>query len=688
MRSIPTSAVALSVLTMASAPALAQTSADAPGEIVITATLKAYEPEADVATRTGTPAFEIPFVSDAVGATLIADRGLTNLTDALRTVPGTAPVAGIGNFNTRFRLRGFVSTNNLRNGFRQALGFTTTDVAHIDRIEVLKGPASALYGRFEPGGVINIVTKQPLLANRYAAALTGDEDGQLRATADLNWAASDAVQARVNAAYDNGKGFRDFVDNQTWFVAPSVAVNLGSDTRLIVEGEVSDRDGVFDRGFVSSPLMLTLPASRFLGDPADTYRNRTTAASAMLEHGSLDDVRVRIGGSYSRSRSDGFYFFPVAGGTGVPLLSATGILNRRIQTTFDIQRDWTALAEVAARFATGDIEHAVLAAAEFNRDSGVSQIRRSTVNSGINIFAPVYGAARPVPTAGIVDTTARNSSVAGLMQLETSWAPWLRTTIGARYERVKSRFTDNLTIRAGAANETAFTPRAGVTILPGGGFALFGNYGRSFAPEVTTRPIVGNVQPEPSRGEQVEAGVRWEQAGGRIRASATLFEITKSNIRVAEPAGSPFDRQVGEQRSRGFEIDVAAQPVPELRFELAYAYVDAKVTRDSVLTGRRLQSTPEHSASLWTRWDFHPRVGAGVGVFLVDDRFVDTQNSFALDGYVRADAAIYWRPLDRVEVQLNLLNAFGARYFENGNTNNNFYPGQPRTVRASVSVAL
>jgi iron complex outermembrane recepter protein len=670
------------------APAFAQTSADAPREIVVTASLEAYEPEADIATRTGTPLLELPFVSDAVGATLIADRGLTNLTDALRTVPGAAPVAGIGNFNTRFRLRGFVSTNILRNGFRQALGFNTTDVAHIDRIEVLKGPASALYGRFEPGGVINIVTRQPLSRNRYAARITDDDDGQLRGTVDLNWAASNAVQARVNAAYDNGESFRDFVDNPTFFVAPSVAAALGPDTRLIVEGEYSDRDGVFDRGFVSNVQLLALPPARFLGDPADTFRNRTSAASVTLEHGDVDDVRLRLGGSYSRSRSDGFYFFPVAGGAGVPLISATGILNRRIQTTFDIQRDWTVMAEIAGRFSTGPIEHTVLGAAEYNRDAAVSQIIRSTTNAGINIFNPVYGAARPAPTATIVNTTASNKSFAGIAQLESAWTPWLRTTVGVRLERIKSRFVDNALVRSGAARETALTPRAGLTILPGNSFAIYANYGRSFAPEVTTRPIVGGGQPEPSIGEQIEAGIRWERADGRIRASAALFEITKTNIRVAEPAGSPFDRQVGEQRSRGFEIDAAAQPVENLRFELAYAYTDATVTRDATLIGRRLQATPEHAASLWTRWDVHPQIGMGAGIFLVSDRFVDTQNSFALDGHARADFALFWRPINRVELQLNLLNAFDVGYFENGNTNNNFYPGQPRTIRATVSVTL
>jgi iron complex outermembrane recepter protein len=669
-------------------PAFAQTSADAPRDIVVTASLEAYEPEADLATRTGTPSLELPFVSDAVGATLIADRGLTSLTDALRTVPGAAPVSGIGNFNTRFRLRGFVSTNILRNGFRQALGFTTTDVAHIDRIEVLKGPASALYGRFEPGGVINIVTRQPLSRNRFAASIAGDDDGQLRGTVDLNWAASAAVQARINAAYDNGEGFRDFVDNETFFVAPSVAVGLGPDTRLILEGEYSNRDGVFDRGFVSNVQLLDLPPSRFLGDPADTFRNRTGATSVTLEHGYLDDVRLRLGGSYSRSRSDGFYFFPVAGGTGVPLISTTGILNRRIQTTFDIQRDWTVTAEIAGRFSTGLVEHTLLGAAEYNRDEAVSQIIRSTANAAINIFNPVYGAARPTPTATIIDTTVSNESFAGLVQLESAWVPWLRTTVGARLERTSSRFLDNVLVRSDEARETAFTPRAGMTILPGNGFAIYANYGRSFAPEVTTRPIVGGGQPEPSTGEQIEAGVRWERADGRIRASAAVFEITKSNIRVAEPAGSPFDRQVGEQWSRGFEIDIAAQPVENLRFELAYAYTDAEVTRDATLTGRRLQATPEHAASLWTRWDVTPQIGVGAGVFVVSDRFVDTQNSFALDGYARADFAVFWRPINHVELQLNLLNAFDVDYFENGNTNNNFYPGQPRTIRATLSITL
>jgi iron complex outermembrane recepter protein len=676
------------IAAMTATPALAQDAAGRDDEtIVVTASLDGYAPEPALGTRTGTPSLLVPFSSDAVGEALIEDRGLLSLSDALRTISGTAPVTGIGGFNTRFRLRGFVSTNALRNGFRQAVGFPVTEVANIDRIEVLKGPASSLYGRFEPGGVVNIVTKGPLERDRFETAAFADEDGLLRGAVDLNLAASDALAVRLNAAYDNGESFRDFVENETVLVAPAASLRLGPDTTLLVEGEYLDRDGVFDRGFVTNRLLLNLPPSRFLGDPADVYANETAVATATLDHRFSDAWRLRVGGSWSRGASDGAYFFPQAAG-GAPLVSTAGVLNRRFQTTRDVQEDRTFQTELVGRFAAGAVDHTLLLVADYNEDEGTSVIRRATVNAPISIFNPVYGTARPNPTAGIVDTVATNRSLGATAQIETGWTDWLRTTAAVRIERLRSRFRDLLTGMSGRANETAATPRAGITLLPTPTVAIFANYGRSFAPEVSTRPIVGGGQPEPSEGEQVEAGVRWAQPGGRIRASAAVFEIAKSNIRVAEPGGSPFDRQVGEQRSRGIELDLAAQPAPELRLELAYAHIDAEVSRDRVLRGRELQATPRHSASLWARWDPTPTFGIGAGAFLIGDRFVDTQNSFALDGYERIDAALYWRPFERVEVQLNLLNAFDVRYFENGNTNNNFYPGQPRTLRGSVRVVL
>ncbi|OYQ23668.1 hypothetical protein CHU93_16970 [Sandarakinorhabdus cyanobacteriorum] len=264
--------------------------------------------------------------------------------------------------------------------------------------------------------------------------------------------------------------------------------------------------------------------------------------------------------------------------------------------------------------------------------------------------------------------------------------PWLRTTAGLRVERSRARFTDNISGVTGRTEDTAVTPRLGVTILPGNGFALFANWGRSFNPETSTRPLVDRAVALPSLGEQFEAGARWESRDGLLRASASWFRITKTNVRVAEPAPSPADRQSGEQRSQGIELDLALQPVKGLAFEAAYAFTDAEVTADRTLLGRQLNQVPRHAASLWARGDVPRHVGVGVGATIVDARFIDPANSFRLPGYARFDAALYLQPLEAVQVQLNLINIGNARYFENGNTNNNFYPGQPRTLRASALV--
>jgi iron complex outermembrane receptor protein len=660
-------------------------------EIVVTATIDRYAPRTLAATRTDTPALEVPFSVDTVGAALIADRGLVTITDALRTVSGTNPVGGIGGFNTRFRLRGFVAQNNLRNGYRQGVAWPVTEVQNIDRIEVLKGPASMLYGRLEPGGAINIVTKQPDVARNFGSAgLMVDEDGLLRGTADLNLALGTGIGFRVNGVWENGEGFRDAVGNETRYIAPAIAFQPGERTRIVIEGEWLDRDGVFDRGFPAAPGLLDLtaglPPERFLGDPADNFRNETRTITARLTHEFSDDVLLRVGGGWGRGDARGAYFFPVAGGGTIPLLTAGGVLNRRNQITIDREDDASAQVDLVVKARTGGIAHTLLLSADWSENRGFSTINRATVNAPVNIFAPVGGAVYSPTTARIVGSRARADGLGALAQLETAWTPWLRTTAGLRLERSRARFTDEISGVTGRTEDTAVTPRLGVTLLPGDGFALFANWGRSFNPETSTRPLVDRAIALPSLGEQFEAGARWESADGLLRASASWFRISKTNVRVAEPAPSQADRQTGEQRSQGIEIDLALQPVKGLAIEAAYALTDAEITADRALLGRQLNQVPRHAASLWARGDLTRRLGLGFGATLVDARFIDPANSFRLPGFARLDAAMYWQPIDAVQLQVNLINIGNELYFENGNTNNNFYPGQPRTLRASAVV--
>jgi iron complex outermembrane receptor protein len=683
-------AVTMAIVACAS-PAMA---ADAPTDetIVVTAPIDRYSPWTTAATRTGTPALETPFSVDTVGAALLADRGLVNLTDALRTVSGTNPVSGIGGFNNRFRLRGFVAQTNLRNGYRQGVAWPVSEVQSIERIEVLKGPSSMLYGRLEPGGAVNIVTKQPLDRDFATVGLMADDYGLIRGTADVNFNLGPGISARINSVWENGESFRDNVANETRLIAPAVAFQPSERTRIIVEGEWLDRTGVFDRGMPSAPGLLGLtaglPPERFLGDRADRFDNRTRTITARMTHEFSNDVLLRVGGGWGRGESDGAYFFPVGGGAGVPLLTTTGILNRRNQITIDRQDDATAQADLVIKASRGAVAHTVLLSIDWSQDTGVSRINRSVVNAPINIFAPKGGAIYSPTTARIVDSGARNDGLGALAQLESAWMPWLRTAAGVRVERSRGRFTDNITGITGQTEAIAVTPRLGLTILPGNGFALFANWGQSFNPETSTRRLVDRAIALPSRGEQFEVGAKWESADRLLRASTSAFQTTKTNVRVAEPAPSQSDRQSGEQRSQGIEIDLAIQPVKGLTLEAAYTYTDAKVTVDRTLDGRQLNQVPDHSGSFWARGDITPRLSIGLGATFVGERFIDPANSFQLASFARGDAAIFWRPVDRLLIQVNLLNVTNERYFENGNTNNNFYPGQPRTLRASALVTF
>lgn len=658
-----------------------------PSEVVIvtgTTTARALGPQ--TTGRSNFSELEAPFVVSNVTADKISDRGLTSLQDALRVVSSTAPITGIGGFNTRFRIRGFLASNNLVNGFRQQVSFPILDVASIERIDVLKGPASALYGRLEPGGAINIVTKTPQDTHFAQFGVMGDSEGLARVTLDINQPFGAGLKGRLNIVSDNGDGFRDFVDNKTVFAAPSLSF-ANETTSVVVEAAYSKKDGVFDRGFVSSPLTLTLPNSRFLGERGDSFKAETSTASGRVSQVISDTIMLRFGGSISKSTSEGDYYFPIGAG-GALLLTPAGILNRRNQTTRDEQEDASVGWEITKDFALGSTKNTLLIAGEWSKDESTSLIRRATVNAPISIFNPQYGAVKAPISANIIQSRSTNEGLGLLAQVETRFGAKILTTVALRGDRLRARFVDGLSGAAGTSNEIAVLPRVGATYLPTSNIALFVNWGQSFAPEAGTRPVRGLSSAKPSQGEQVELGTRLQNNGGTLRASASIFQITKSNVRVAEAGPSLFDVQVGEQRSRGFELEAMARPFANIEITGAYTSIEAEVTKDRILAGKTLQAVPENSASVAIMGRLTEELTIELNGFYVGSRFVDTANTFELPAFERFDASLIWKPNERLALQLNVLNLSDQRYFENGNTNNNFYPGQPRTVRARLSLKL
>lgn len=644
-----------------------------------------YIPDAGIATKTDTPAREAPFASSTVGRALLQDRGVTLMNDALTTVPGVAAVNGIGNFNARYRFRGFLATSQLKNGFRQQVNFPVTEFQNVETLEVMRGPASGLYGRFEPGGALNIVTKRPGVNVRELGLSLGS-DGQRRLTADFGGKIGEAVSYRLNAVVENGDTFRDNVGNRSAFLAPSFQFKLGPATTLDVDAELLKRDSNFDRGFplaLNVPI-LSLPAQRFLGDPGDTFKNSSNNFSAMLNHTLAGGAKLRFGAALNRAQSDGDYFFPT--GT-TPLISNAGVLSRRNQLTADVNKDAVYMAEATGQTNVGGMQHKWLAGLERSSSVEDSRINRATVNSLINIFNPVYNAVKSPTTAVISNNEAHNNTTALYLQDEISLSKQWRLTVGARSESIASKFTDRATGITRSSNVRATTWRTGLAWMPTGDTTVFGNYSESFSPEVNARALVGGADPIPSRGQQLELGVRSSFFDQRLQASAAVFDITKTNVRVADAVLTAQDRQVGEQRSRGVELELSGRPTARWQVVASLTSLDAKITRDTAaLNGKRFQGAPAASAALWNRFDVSPALGVGAGLVYAGERFVDPANTLTLPSYTRWDLAAYGQISHSTRWQVNLLNAFNTRYFENGNTVNNLYPGQPRTLRASVNV--
>lgn len=225
--------------------------------------------EATTATKTDTPLRNTPQSVQVIDRQVMEDRQIIRLSEVAENVSGVQYAAGYGGLSSAdYYVRGFSTNGNLRNGFRDFVFISPRDVANIERIEFLKGPASVLYGLSEPGGTVNTVTKQSLSDPYYAGSMTFGSFSLYRPTVDLSGPlnANKSLLYRFNLAYENAGIFRDFTDSESIFVAPVVTWKVGPRTTLTTEMEYQNYQYTFDRTFRPDPEFLRLPVSRFLGE--------------------------------------------------------------------------------------------------------------------------------------------------------------------------------------------------------------------------------------------------------------------------------------------------------------------------------------------------------------------------------------------------------------------------------------
>jgi len=652
---------------------------------------------ATTATRTDTPIRDVPQSIQVIPRQVLEDQRPNSLTDALRNVSGiSSGSSSLQNFEPTI-IRSFNAERSIfTNGFRNVVGGfqLSFETANVEQIEVLKGPASVLYGQAEPGGIINLVTKLPLAEPFYSIEGTIGNFNFYSPSIDISGPLNQdrSIGYRLNALYQNSGTFIDFVDIERLFIAPVLSFQLGENTNLIVEGSYQRRSQPFINGLPAIGTVFPNPLgevdrSRYTGDPnIDAFDQNLTTIGYRLEHEFSDSWSVRNAFRAELGNIDGRTVFQ----TGLEADNRT--VTRAASFTTGNRQGYSLLTDVIGKAQTGSINHDLLFGLELRRFNNSFEQFFGPAPS-IDLFEPVYG----LPPLDIPPSSggdASDSFVGVYAQDLISISDNLKFLLGGRFDWVEQRFERTFPEeRAGTTvqGDTAFSPRAGIVYQPIEPVSLYASFSRSFNPRGASGSRNADGTPfEPTIGEQFEVGVKTDFLDGRLSATLAAYQITRQNDVVPDPDRPGFSIQVGERRSRGIELDVIGEILPGWNLIASYAYTDAKITEDTTgLEGNRPNNVPRHSGSLWTTYaiqsgDFQG-LGFGAGIFVVGDRPGDLANTFELPSYVRTDAAIFYRR-DNWQAQLNFQNLFNVDYFESANNINFVFPGSPFIIRGTVSV--
>ena len=660
-------------------------------EVVVTGdrSIPYVSPNASTATRTDTPLRDVPQSIQVIPQQVLRDQQVTRIGEAARNVSGVTPQPGYAGATDNYTIRGFSAYRNLRNGFTDDGFYSFTDPANIERVEVLKGPASVLYGQFEPGGVVNYVTKKPLSEPYYAAQFTAGSYEFYRPSIDISGPLNSdkTLLYRLNVAYENSGSFRDFVGKELFVVAPTLSYKISDATTLSLEYEYINLDQTFDRGFPPLKESFDLPISRFLGEPTDSYDFTAHKFNYVLDHRFSNNWQLR--NAFSLQTTDALRSNVQA--RNFLLEDDSRTLRRRFTEYPSETQAYSLQTDLIGNFNTGPVKHQVLLGFEFSKLIDQYEAVRAAFPS-IDIFNPVYGFPIPTNFDDSFGNKTTTDTVGIYVQDQVTLLPNLKLLLGGRFDFVNSNVEEFPDLLNGSDSEKsssyneAFSPRVGLVYQPTEAISLYASYGRSFVPN-TERTANGELL-DPTRGKQYEVGIKAELLGGRLSTSLAAYEITKTNVATTDPNDTDFSIAAGEVKSRGIELDIAGEIAPGWNIIASYGLNDAFVSKDnSIPEGDKLVNAPTNSASLWTTYEIQKGnlrgLGFGGGLFFVGEREAELPNSITIPSYVRTDATIFYRR-NNYQASLNFKNLFGIKYYDSQGFL--LYPGAPFTVFGSISV--
>ncbi len=648
--------------------------------------------EASTATRTDTPIAKTPLAIQVIPESVIEDQGVFRLKDVYRNVSSVAPVKTEGS--------GIQFENVLIRGFQEMMSvdgvnlytLAPLNLSGVQRVEVLKGPASSMYGAIEPGGMINVM---PQLASFSPHQEVYGEYGSYdsyRAGFNLGSKVGEDVAVRLAGDYQDSDSFRDYLHNRSTFIAPSVTWNISDCTRLSAWLWFQDVDRPYDNGvaFTRAGYPVGPISENFTGPEHNSQAIQDTLASVQLDHRISDDLSIRAKFLVHNfeGQIDAIRTSQGAGNTLTNFLDKSMFHNWQ----YDL------LTDALWKFDIGETKHQVIFGVQANRND-YSYIRLTDPLPAINIFNPVTytGSFHFIP--GAYPQATITETLGGYLQEQMdAFGDRLHVLVGGRVDYVDQYYRSFTNGKEFNQDDTGVSGRGGLVYDFTPNVSAYGNISRSFNPTTAGQSLGNGGEPiDPTTGLQYEAGLKMNFLDKKLAVTTAVYQITKDNVPVADPNNPGFSVNGGELRSQGVELDVLGQITPNLQIIGNYAYTDSEVLESSNLpVGARFAGVPLQSGSLWVKYDFTDgplkNFGMGAGMFASTFKAGDNNNSFDLPGYARFDAAMWYKiQLEKdqeLKLQLNAQNIFDKRYYESSTSTANVQPGTPAAIFAKCSLTF
>lgn len=672
-----------------------------------------HVPSSTAGTIIDIPLIEYPGSIDPIPRDVIDDQQALRIDELLRNSAGAAPAFDPIRPDT-FILRGFeLRTRDFRkNGFLDPT-LTPRDFANVERIDILKGPSSFLYGAGQPSGMVNVITKKPLgYSYHHADATIGSWDLE-RYTVDSTAAMNESgtLLYRFNAAYENRNSFRDFYFNEREFFSPVVTWLIDERTQLTFEAEYLNDRRRYDTGLVAiDNNPFALPSNRFLGEPDNDFAEfHDYRATLTLTHDLSDDWTLYVGGSTLFYDLESSTTLPVANIGPTPFGDNT-LLRARQDIDPSQEQNHALIVNLAGDYYGAWFDHKLLFGVEQNWFvanefyGAFSDPTNPATTLAIDANNPVYNnplTGLPDPAIASEFTSAYRQNRHGfylqdLVQISDRW----QLLAGVRWDIADVTFQRELTplIPPTRTEQTYYrtTPRVGAVYQPWDetNLSFYATYSQSFDPpgggqRLTTDPL------SPETGDLWEGGVKVELVED-LTLVASGFYIEKENVTTDRFTGAPpffVTSQVGRQRSQGAELSLLGQITEPWSVIANYTYIDARNydPSDPSVDGKRVRNVPLNSANFWTRYDIIQRrdetLGLAVGMVFLDDRLGDYNSPLVLPSFVRWDAGINYR-LGRWDAIVYFENIFDEDYIANSTSAMQVYPGAPFNVRAQLGVTF